>query len=35
VVENSKLTVDETAQVIVDHIRQQDQRRGSFSAGGA
>ncbi len=35
VVENSKLTVDETAQVIVDHIRQQDQRRGSFSVGGA
>jgi len=35
VVENSKLTVDETAQIIVDHIRQQDQRRGSFSAGGA
>jgi len=35
VVENSKLTVDKTAQIIVDHIRQQDQRRGSFSAGGA
>ena len=35
VVENSKLTVDETAQIIVDHIRHQDQRRGSFSAGGA
>jgi cytidylate kinase len=35
VVENSKLTVDETAQIIVDHIRQQDERRGSFSAGGA
>ena len=35
VVENSKLTVDETAQIIVDHIRQQDQRRGSFGAGGA
>ncbi|MGD1020464.1 MAG: (d)CMP kinase [Verrucomicrobiia bacterium] len=35
VVENSKLTVDETAKVIVDHIRQQGQRRGSFSVGGA
>ena len=35
VVENSKLTVDETAQVIVDHIRQQDLRRGSFSVGSA
>jgi len=35
VVENSKLTVDETAQVIVDHIRQQDLRRGSFTVGSA
>jgi len=35
VIENSKLTVDETADVIVDHIRQQDLRRGSFGAGGA
>ena len=35
VVENSDLTVDETAEVIVDHIRQQNQRRGSFSVGGA
>jgi cytidylate kinase len=35
VIENSKLTVDENAKVIVDHIRQQGQRRGSFSAGGA
>ena len=33
IVENSKLTVDETAKVIVDHIRQQGQRRGSFSVG--
>jgi cytidylate kinase len=35
VIENSALTVDETAEVIVAHIRQQGQRRGSFSAGGA
>ncbi|HTS16610.1 MAG TPA: (d)CMP kinase [Verrucomicrobiae bacterium] len=35
IVENSRLTVDETARVIVDHIRQQGTRRGSFSAGGA
>lgn len=35
VIENSSLTVDETAEVIVAHIRQQGQRRGSFSAGGA
>jgi len=35
VVENSDLTVDETAQVIVEHIRRQNQRRGSFSVGGA
>jgi cytidylate kinase len=30
VIENSKLTVDENAKVIVDHIRQQGLRRGSF-----
>jgi cytidylate kinase len=35
VIENSSLTVDETAEVIVAHIRQQGQRRGSFSVGGA
>jgi len=35
VIENSKLTVDETAEVIIDHIQQQGLRRGSFSAGGA
>lgn len=30
VIENSQLTVDETAKVIVDHIHQQGLRRGSF-----
>jgi len=33
VIDNSKLTADETTKVIVDHIRQQGMRRGSFSAG--
>jgi CMP/dCMP kinase len=33
VIENSSLTVDETAEVIVAHIRQQGQRRGSFGVG--
>ena len=30
VIENSQLTVDETAKVIVDHMKQQGFRRGSF-----
>jgi CMP/dCMP kinase len=35
VIENSNLSVEENAKVILDHIRHQSQRRGSFSAGGA
>jgi cytidylate kinase len=34
VVDNSKLTADETARIIVDQIRQRDLRRGSFSPAG-
>jgi regulator of PEP synthase PpsR (kinase-PPPase family) len=35
VIENSHLSIEENANVILDHIRQQSLRRGSFSAGGA
>jgi cytidylate kinase len=35
VIENSHLSVEENAKVILDHIRQQGQRRGSFGVGGA
>jgi cytidylate kinase len=35
VIENSNLSVEENAKVILDHIRQHGQRRGSFSVGGA
>ena len=34
VIENSNLSVEENAKVILDHIRQQGQRRGSFGVGG-
>ena len=33
VIDNSTCTADETTKIIVDHIRQQGQRRGSFSVG--
>jgi hypothetical protein len=29
------LSVEENAKVLLDHIRQQGQRRGSFGVGGA
>jgi cytidylate kinase len=35
VIENSNLSVEENAKVLLDHIRQQGQRRGSFGIGGA
>ncbi|MGO9608227.1 MAG: (d)CMP kinase, partial [Verrucomicrobiia bacterium] len=35
VIENSHLSVEENAKVILDHIRQQSPRRGSFGVGGA
>jgi cytidylate kinase len=35
VIENSNLSVEENAKVLLDHIRQQGQRRGSFGVGGA
>ncbi len=35
VIENSHLSVEENARVILDHIRQQSPRRGSFGVGGA
>ena len=35
VIENSHLSIEENAQVILDHIRQQSLRRGSVGAGGA
>jgi len=34
VIENSNLSVEENAKVILDHIRQQGLRRGSFAVGG-
>jgi len=35
VIENSHLSIEENAKVILDHIRQQSVRRGSIGAGGA
>jgi len=35
VIENSNLSVEENAKVLLDHIRQQGLRRGSFGVGGA
>ncbi|MGO9243217.1 MAG: (d)CMP kinase [Verrucomicrobiia bacterium] len=35
VIENSNLSVEENAKVILDHVRQQSLRRGSFGVGGA
>jgi hypothetical protein len=33
VIENSDLTVDETAKVIIDHMKRQGFRRGSANVG--
>jgi len=35
VIENSRLTVEETAKLIVAHIREQDRRRGKVGAGAS